>query len=215
MPRPRVAGARRRDPGAGPPAPDVPAAPAPATPGTELLVVGRIGRPQGIKGEVTVEVRTDVPDERYVDGAVLRTEPAERGPLTVASSRDQNGRLVVTFEGVADRNAAELLRDTLLQVEAASVADTGDPDVFHDFQLVGLRAELPDGTVLGDVGEVLHLPQGDVLAVRRADLPELLVPFLTAMVPTVDLGGGRVVVDPPDGLLDLTAVREPDVDGPA
>jgi 16S rRNA processing protein RimM len=188
--RPRVAGSRRR--------------PEPAPPAEQLLlVVGRIGRPQGIKGELTVEVRTDDPDTRFADGAVLLTDPPERGPLTVVSSRDHSGRLVVSFAGVPDRNAAELLRDTLLQVDAATLPDTGDPDVFHDWQLEGLAVRLEDGTALGVVGEVLHLPGGDVLAVLRPEGPEALVPFVKAMVPVVDVAGGFVVLTPPDGLLDL------------
>ncbi|MDP3711430.1 MAG: ribosome maturation factor RimM [Mycobacteriales bacterium] len=186
----------------------------------DLVVVGRIGRPQGIRGEVTVEVRTDDPGVRYAAGSVLVTDPAERGPLTVATSRDQGGRLVVLFEGVADRTAAEALRDTLLSVPVASLGDLDDPDEFHDFQLRGLAAALPDGTPLGTVSDVLHLPQGDVLTIDRSAVapgtPELLVPFLTAMVPVVDVAGGRLVVDPPPGLLDLTE-REadaPDADEP-
>ncbi len=174
----------------------------------DLLVVGRVGRPQGLRGEVTVEVRTDVPDERFFEGAVLLTEPAARGPLTVEHARDHSGRLILRFAGVLDRTAAELLRDTLLLVDSATIAPPEDPDVFHDFQLVGLRAELPDGTDLGVVTEVLHLPHGDVLAVRRdgeaAGAAEILVPFIEMMVPVVDLAGGRLVVRPPDGLLDLS-----------
>ena len=170
---------------------------------SDRLTVGRIGKPQGLRGEVTVEVRTDAPDVRFADGASLLTEPAERGPLIVESSREQNGRLMVAFVGVADRSQAELLRNTLLQVDAADVPASQDPDEFHDTQLVGLVAELPDGSRLGEVTEVLHLPQGDVLAVRREGAPEVLVPFVRAMVPEVDVVGGRVVIDPPEGLLEL------------
>ena len=169
----------------------------------DRLTVGRIGKPQGIRGEVTVEVRTDVPEIRFADGAVLLTDPAERGPLTVESTRDQNGRLVVAFAGVPDRNAAEALRNTMLLVDAGDVPPSDDPDEFHDTQLMGLRADLVDGTALGDVTDVLHLPHGDVLVVRREDATEVLVPFVKAIVPDVDIAGGRVVVDPPEGLLDL------------
>jgi 16S rRNA processing protein RimM len=169
----------------------------------DTVVVGRIGRPQGVRGEVTVEVRTDDPELRYAAGSVLLTDPAERGPLTVASARDHGGRLVVLFEGVVDRTAAEALRDTLLHVRVADLEPIADPDEFHDFELRGLAAELADGRPLGTVTDVVHLPHGDVLAIDR-DGAELLVPFVRAMVPVVDVPGGRVVVDPPEGLLDLT-----------
>lgn len=184
-------------------------------PAADLLVVGRVGKPQGLHGEVTVEVRTDDPQARFASGVRLLADPSERGPLTVEHARDHSGRLVVLFEGVCDRTAAEGLRGTLLLVPAASLPAIDDPDLFHDFQLVGLRAVLVDGTQVGVVSEVLHLPQGDVLAVRRLDAAvgsaEILVPFIQAMVPLVDLAGGRVVLSPPEGLLNLSA---PPVAGP-
>lgn len=169
----------------------------------DRLTVGRIGKPQGIRGEVTVEVRTDSPDIRFAVGSVLATDPVERGPLTVESTRDQNGRLVIAFQGVPDRNAAEQLRNTMLLVDAADVLPSDDPDEFHDTELTGLRADLADGSPLGVVIDVLHLPHGDVLVVGREDGPEVLVPFVKAIVPDIDLATGRLVVDPPDGLLDL------------
>ena len=176
--------------------------------------IGRIGRPQGIKGEVTVEVRTDDPQDRFAAGRVLVTDPVERGPLTVESSRQQGKYLVVLFCGpdgtlVADRNAAELLRDTLLLVDIADLPPLADEDEYYDTQLVGLAAELTDGSSLGEVTDVLHLPGGDVLVVRRSHGVEALVPFVRAIVPTVDLPSGRLVVDPPDGLLGLS---DPDPD---
>ncbi len=204
----RVAGHRRR--------PERPAAPALAqTPGAgagaaarpdedDLLVVGRIGRPQGIRGEVTVQVRTDDPDARFAPGSVLHTQPPERGPVTVASSRWQNGRLVVAFEGVLDRTAAEALRETLVQVDARTLPPPEDEDEFHDHVLRGMTAELVDGSSLGEVVDVLHLPHGDVLVVRRRDTgTEVLVPFVKAMVPVVDVAARRLRVDPPEGLLDV------------
>lgn len=173
--------------------------------GPDLLVVGRIGKPQGIKGEVTVQVRTDDPAARFAVGAVLLTDPPERGPLTVASARSQNGRLMVGFHGVEDRNAAELLRETLLQVDAASLPPPEDADEFHDHVLRGMAAARFDGGALGEVVDVLHLPHGDVLVIRRADnSSELLVPFVRAMVPEVDVAARALVVDLPAGLLDLT-----------
>ena len=205
----RVAGSRRRETTPAPaqgagvaPVPE-PAVTPPAEP--DLLVVGRIGKPQGIKGEVTLQVRTDDPDTRFAVGAVLLTDPPERGPLTVAGSRWQNGRLMVAFEGVADRNEAELLRETLLQVDARTLPPPEDEDEFHDHVLRGMSAELVAGGRLGEVVDVLHLPHGDVLVVRRDDsAAEVLVPFVKAMVPVVDVAARRLEVEPPEGLLDLT-----------
>ena len=177
----------------------------------DLLVVGRIGKPQGSKGEVTVEVRTDDPEQRFAEGASLLTDPAERGPLVVETSRSQNGRLMVGFVGVLDRNDAEALRGTLLQVDARARPPTEDDDEFHDHVLRGMTAVLvggaglAGGAPLGTVADVLHLPHGDVLVVARADNGnEVLVPFVKAMVPEVDLATRTLVVDPPEGLLELT-----------
>jgi 16S rRNA processing protein RimM len=151
---------------------------------------------------VTVEVRTDDPDLRFVPGAVLRTEPASRGPLTVTGRRWNRDILLLTFEGIDSREAAEEVRNTELLVALADLPELEDPDAFYDHQLVGLSARLTDGSVLGEVAAVRH-EGADLLVVRRSDGGELLVPFVAAIVPTVDLTGGFVVVDPPEGLLEL------------
>ena len=166
------------------------------------LVVGRVGKPHGLGGEVTVEVRTDDPDLRFAPGAVLRTEPADRGPLTIAGCRWHREVLLLAIDGVESREAAEELRNTELHVPVADLPALEDPDVYYDHQLVGLTARLPDGTELGTVSAVRH-EGADLLVVRRVEGGELLVPFVTAIVPTVDVPGGVVVVDPPEGLLDL------------
>lgn len=172
------------------------------------LTVGRVVRPHGVRGEVLVEVRTDDPAERFAAGSVLGTEPAA-GPLTIEYSRGQTtsaargARLIVAFAEVTDRDAAEALRGTALTVDSAEVAETGDPDEFHDHQLAGLVAVDRAGVKLGEVVRVEHLPAADLLVVRRHDGGEALVPFVTAIVPEVDLAAGRIVLTPPDGLLDL------------
>ncbi|MDQ1687204.1 MAG: rRNA processing protein RimM [Frankiaceae bacterium] len=166
------------------------------------LVVGRIGRAHGIRGEVTVEVRTDDPDERFAEGASLITDPPERGPLTVERAWWHSGRLVLKLLGVEDRNGAEALRNTLIVVDSADLEPIDDPDEWRDHELEGLRVELVDGTAVGELKELLHLPGQDVLVVERADAPEVLVPFVRAMVPVVDVLAGKVVIDPPPGLLD-------------
>ena len=170
------------------------------------LVVGRIGRPHGIRGELTVQVHTDEPDSRFAAGSVLATEPAARGPLTVSSSRWHSGRLLVTFAGICDRTGAEDLRGTLLVMDSADVSPADDPDEFHDYELVGLDVATVAGEPVGVVADVLH--QGQDLLVIRPDRPgaeEVLVPFVAALVPEVDVEAGRLVIDPPPGLLDLGA----------
>lgn len=167
------------------------------------LVVGRIGRAHGVRGEVAVDVRTDDPDRRFAAGSVLDTDPAEGGPLTVAGARAHSGRLLVSFVGVNDRTGAEALRGLLLVADSVTSPAVAEPDEYWDHQLVGLVALTVAGEPLGPVEEVLHPPGGDLLVVRRADAGELLVPFVREIVPEVDLDGGRLVVDPPPGLLDL------------
>jgi 16S rRNA processing protein RimM len=166
------------------------------------VVVGRIGRPHGLRGEVSVEVRTDDPDRRFAPGHTLQTDPAVAGPLTVASGRVHSGRLLLSFDGVADRTSAEGLRGVLLLAEIDPQEQPDDPEEYFDHQLVGLLVSTVAGEPLGEVAEMLHLPGQDLLAVRRPDGREVLVPFVGQIVPTVDLDGGRVVVDPPPGLLD-------------
>jgi 16S rRNA processing protein RimM len=170
---------------------------------TLRLVVGRVGKAHGLRGEVTVEVHTDDPEFRFAPGAVLEADPARRGPLTVATGRVQGSRLVLRFEGVEDRTGAEALRNTLLIVEADPDELPDDPDEFYDHQLVGLSVRTVDGREIGTVAEMLHLPTQDVFAVKRADGREVLIPFVEEIVPEVDLDERTVLVDPPPGLLEL------------
>jgi 16S rRNA processing protein RimM len=168
------------------------------------LVVARIGRPHGIAGEVTVEVRTDEPERRLAPGAVLATEPPGAGPLTVESGRVHSGRLLLRFAGVADRTAAEALRNTLLVAEVDPDERPADPEEFYDHQLVGLDVVDTGGAPVGQIAEVAHPPGQDLLVVRRPgdDAGEVLVPFVREIVPDIDLARRRVVVSPPPGLFD-------------
>ncbi len=168
----------------------------------ELIVIGRIGPAHGVRGAVFVVPLTDDPDERFAAGTVLRTDPADVGPLTIASSRLHSGRLVVQFAGVTARAGAQALRGTQLMIRAADRRPLEDPDEFYDTELIGLRASTPDGRELGPVRDVFHAPATDYL-ILDVDGRERLVPFVAAIVPTVDLAAGTVLIDPPEGLFDL------------
>jgi 16S rRNA processing protein RimM len=167
-----------------------------------LVTVGRVGRAHGIRGEVSVEVRTDSPELRFADGARLTTEPAGAGPLVVGHTRWHSGRLLVRFDGVSDRAVAEGLRGVRLLADVGEGERLDDPDEFFDHQLVGLRAVTTTGDAVGDITDVLHPPGQDLLVVRRPDNREALVPFVADIVPEVDIAAGRVVLDPPVGLLE-------------
>ena len=172
-----------------------------------LVTVGRIGRPHGIGGEVSVEVRTDAADLRFAVGARLTTEPERVGPLTVKQTRWHGSRLLVRFDGVADRSGAEALRGVRLLSEVNADERLDDSDEFFDHQLVGLLAVTTVGDDVGPVTDVLHLPEQDVLVIARHGT-EVLVPFVAQIVPEVDLPSGRVVIDPPRGLLDPAEADE-------
>lgn len=166
------------------------------------LVVARVGRAHGIKGEVTVEVRTDEPELRLGPGAVLATDPASTGPLTIETGRVHSGRLLLRFEGVRDRNAAEALRNTLLIAEVDPDEKPEDPDEYYDHQLMDLDVVTVDGTEVGRITEISHLPSQDLFVVERPDGTEVLIPFVEEIVTEIDLAEQRAVIDPPPGLID-------------
>jgi 16S rRNA processing protein RimM len=170
------------------------------------VVVGRIGKPHGLRGEVTVDVRTDEPKRRFAVGTTLRTE-APRGSasrlsaVTVGAARWHSGRLLVSFEELSDRTAAEAARGILLHATIPADAAPEDPDEFYDHQLVGLAAYDVGGTRLGTVTGLVHGGAQDLLTVTTADGREALVPFVKALVPEVDLDGARLVIADRPGLV--------------
>lgn len=170
------------------------------------VVVGRIGKPHGIRGEVTLDVRTDEPERRFAPGTTLRAEApagADRRPssLTVTRARWHQSTLLVTFEELADRNAAEAARGTVLHATIGLDETPDDPEEFYDHQLVGLDVVDVDGTPLGSVKALVHGSAQDLLTVRTPDGRDALVPFVTALVPEVDLAAGRIVVADRPGLV--------------
>ncbi|MFG3509914.1 ribosome maturation factor RimM [Streptomyces sp. NPDC047821] len=166
------------------------------------LVVARIGRAHGIKGEVTVEVRTDEPELRLGPGAVLATDPASAGPLTIETGRVHSGRLLLRFEGVRDRNAAEALRNTLLIADVDPDERPEEPDEYYDHQLIDLDVVLADGTEVGRITEISHLPSQDLFVVERPDGSEVMIPFVEEIVTDIDLEEQKAVITPPPGLID-------------
>ena len=170
------------------------------------VVVGRVGRPHGLRGDVTVEVRTDEPGRRFAAGAVLRAEPPRGSAsplraLSVAGSRWHSGTLLVRFEELPDREAAEAARGILLFATVDDAEAPEDPDEFYAHQLVGLAAYDENGARLGEVTGLVRGGAQDLLAVRTPDGREALVPFVKALVPEVDLAARRLVVADRPGLV--------------
>jgi 16S rRNA processing protein RimM len=184
------------------------------------VVVGRVGKPHGIRGEVTLDVRTDEPERRFAPGTTLRAEApagADRRPatLTVARARWHQSTLLVAFEEIEDRNAAEAVRGTVLHATLGRDETPEDPDEYYDHQLVGLAVVDLDGTALGEVKAVVHGSAQDLLTVRTADGRDALVPFVSALVPEVDLAAGRLVVADRPGLVSpFPDEQGPDEQGP-
>lgn len=163
------------------------------------VVVGRIGKPHGLKGDVTVEVRTDEPELHFQEDAQFLT--ADHGVLTCEYAWYHGKILCAKFAGFDDRTAAETLRNTLLEIERDELERPEDPDEYYDAQLVGLDV-IANGAVIGSVTEVIHTPAQDLLAVATSN-GEALVPFVAAIVAEVDLVGKTVTITPPEGLLDI------------
>jgi 16S rRNA processing protein RimM len=169
------------------------------------LTVGRVVKAHGVTGELVVDVRTDDPELRFAPGSTLRAKGSDRRErsYTVDTVRPHGGRLLLRLAGVADRDTADALRGSLFVIDSADLPPIDEDDTYYDHQLEGLRVQTTAGVELGTVTEVLHTAAGELLAVNREPAPELLVPFVSAIVTSVSLEDGVVEIDPPDGLLDL------------
>lgn len=170
------------------------------------VVVGRIGKPHGLRGEVTLDVRTDEPDRRFTPGTTLRAQPPEGSAspirsLTVSRARWHQQVLLLTFEEIDGRDAAEAARGIVLHATLGPEDVPEDPEEFYDHQLIGLAAYDEGGTHLGEVTAVVHGSAQDLLTVRTHDGRNTLVPFVAALVPEVDVDAGRVVIADRPGLV--------------
>ena len=168
------------------------------------LVVGRVVRAHGVNGEVVVDIRTDDPQTPVRAGTTLRGKAKDGSErrFIVDSAREHAGRLLVRLDGVADRAAADALRGTLFVVDSADLPPIEEPDEYYDHQLEGLQVQTSAGAPVGTVAEVLHTAAGELLSVR-AEEREVLVPFVSAIVTSVSLAEQIIVIDPPEGLLEL------------
>lgn len=171
------------------------------------VVVGRIGKAHGIRGEVTVEVRTDEPERRFAPGArLLASVPRDREPLVdslvVDTMRPHGGGLLIGFCGIEDRTAAESLRGIVLEVDRDPGERPAEIDEFYDSDLVGCVVRDQQGVDLGVVTDVVHLPAQDLLAVRDGHGREWLLPLVHAFVPDIDPVAKVITASPPDGLIE-------------
>lgn len=174
------------------------------------LRVGRLTKAHGLKGGLKLELFTDDPDRRFTPGSSFALQVPEESPwhgkrLELAELRWYNGMPVGFFVDVADRSAAESLAKAILWIDQ-DPDEAAEPDAWYDHQLVGLDV-VRDGLTVGVIDRLEHMPAQDLLVVRIDDpstgsAREVLVPFVRAIVPEVDVEGGRVVVTPPDGLLE-------------
>jgi len=177
-----------------------------AGPARTQLRVGRLVKAHGLKGALKLELYTDDPDRRFVPGAVFTLQVPESSPwhgktLTVREFRWMNSHPVVFFEDVDDRSVAESIVRAILWIDQDD-APSDEDDAWYDHQLVGLTV-LRDGDGVGRVIRVEHLPAQDLLVVRpHSTDAEILVPFVAAIVPEVDVAGGTVTVTPPPGLFE-------------
>jgi len=174
-------------------------------PGTTQLRVGRLTKAHGLKGAIKVELYTDDPERRFAPGArfalqVPTSSPWHGKTLELAELRWYNGHAVAFFVDVPDRTAAESLVKAILWVDQDLEELSTEEDAWYDHQLVGLRA-LRDGVEVGRVARVDHFPAQDLLAIQTGDR-EVLVPFVSAIVPAVDIEAGTVTLTPPPGLFE-------------
>ncbi|MEY4314190.1 MAG: hypothetical protein RIS93_770 [Actinomycetota bacterium] len=163
------------------------------------LVVGRIGRAHGVLGEATIEVRTDDADLRFAVGNEVILENGKK--LIIKSSRWHNQVLLLSFDGISDRNQIEELRDQLISAEVDTSAMA--PGEYHYQQLIGSQVFLQSGDQVGVVGEIVKLPGQDLLSIDKGG-SQVLVPMVKQIIISIDVAAKKIVINPPEGLLDVT-----------
>lgn len=175
---------------------------------TRYVRIARVGKPHGIRGEVTVELFTDSPNTRFVTGntfsVFVDSIPSGSFPnLTVEKARWNKNVMLLKFAEFSDRNTAESLRNSELYAEPEEF--TLDEDSWYADDLIGLAVHQEgfDAPSLGEVSGLITGEAQDLLEIRLADGSEVLLPFVKEIVPEIDEEGGAVVITPPPGLLEL------------
>jgi 16S rRNA processing protein RimM len=185
-------------------------------PGTTQLRVARLVKAHGLKGALKLELYTDDPERRFRPGATFALQVPTSSPwhgkmLELVELRFYNGHPVAFFADVPDRTAAETLVKAILWVDQDPAELPEEQDAWYDHQLVGLRA-IRDGAEVGRVARVDHLPAQDLLVIAAGDR-EVLVPFVGAIVPAVDIAAGTVTLTPPPGLFEDVPDDDPEPEG--
>ena len=176
--------------------------------GRDRVCMGIVGAPHGVRGAIRIKSFTDAPEAIASYGA-LEDERGERQfTLRVIGSAKGDGMVIAQLTGITDRDQAEAVTGVRLYAPRAALPATAEDEFYHA-DLVGLTAMLDDGTTLGTVIAVHDFGAGDMIEIAPAVGQPMLVPFTRAVVPVVDIAGGRVVIDPPDGLFDAAKAREP------
>ena len=172
----------------------------------ELIAIGRIRRPHGIRGEVVVDLLTDSPDvllasgRRVLVGTVGGRPDPGGAELNIAASRPFKDSWLIKAREIADRNAAELWRDRYLLLPQDELPPPADDQVYiHD--LIGMRVQEVSGAPVGTVAEVYELPQGLMLEID-GERKGALIPFRDEVVTSVDAAQRLIIIDPPLGLLE-------------
>jgi 16S rRNA processing protein RimM len=167
--------------------------------GEARIAMAAVGAPHGVRGEVRLNVFAEDPSVLAKLGP-YRTDDGRE--VTIRSVRVQGGRLIARLDGVEDRDAAAALTGATLTLDRAALPPIAEEETFYHADLIGLAAELADGTALGRVTAVPDFGAGDLLEITLEEGGQALVPFTKAIVLEVDLAAGRLCIDPPEGLLD-------------
>ncbi len=165
-----------------------------------LVVIGRLRKPHGLRGEMLLEVLTDYPEARFYPGAVIYIGP-RRLPLTIREVKPHRDGLLLAFEGYPDRSSVEPLRNQWVTIEAEEVIPAQEEDAYYDFEVLGAQVETEEGRVLGRLVEIIETAGNDVFVVQPAQGPEILLPVTQEVIRHLDPERRVIIVHLLPGLI--------------